>query len=114
MKIRRGDIILVNLEPTKGSEEGLTRPGVVIQNDIGNKYSPTTIIAPITSSYDRIYPMNVEIKASQSKLEKDSIILLNQIRTISIKDRIIKKLDKISKEKMSEVDEAIRISLGLD
>lgn len=114
MKVKRGDIVLVDLEPAKGSEQGKTRPAVVLQNDIGNKYSPTTIVAPLTSSYDEIYPVNVEIKTKRSELEKDSIVLLNQIVTVDIEERIIKKLGSLDKDKMKEVDKAIEVSLGLD
>ncbi len=111
--MKRGDIVLVDLDPTKGSEQGKTRPALVIQNDIGNKYSPTTIAAPLTSSYEKVYPVNVEIKAGESGVKKDSIVLLNQIVTLDIEIRIIKKLGRLSEDKMKEVDKAIEISLGL-
>ena len=89
--IERGDIIIVDLEPVKGSEQGGIRPSVIIQNDIGNKYSPTTIIAPITGKkFSKEFPTNVKLLKDDSGLEKDSVILLNQIKTID-KSRIIKK-----------------------
>lgn len=113
MEVKRGDIVLVDLDPTKGSEQGKTRPTLIIQNDIGNKYSPTTIVAPLTSSYQKIYPMNVEVKSDDTNLQKDSVILLNQIVTVDIEARIIKKLGTLSKSKMKEVDKAIEVSLGL-
>ncbi|MGM0511001.1 MAG: type II toxin-antitoxin system PemK/MazF family toxin [Thermoplasmatota archaeon] len=113
MEVKRGYIVLVDLDPTKGSEQGKTRPALVIQNDIGNKYSPTTIVAPLTSSYQKIYPMNVEVKSDDTNLQKDSVILLNQIVTVDIEARIIKKLGTLSKSKMKEVDKAIEVSLGL-
>lgn len=113
MEVKRGDIVLVDLDPTKGSEQGKTRPTLIIQNDIGNKYSPTTIVAPLTSSYQKIYPMNVEVKSDVTNLQKDSVILLNQIVTVDIEARIIKKLVTLSKSKMKEVDKAIEVSLGL-
>jgi len=114
MKILRGDIILVNLEPVTGSEQGRTRPAVVIQNNISNFYSPTTIIAPITSrAYDKEYPTNVFLSKQDSKLDKDSTILLNQIRTID-KKRIVKKLSFLNEFLMEKIDLAIRISLGLE
>lgn len=114
MKVRRGDIVLVDLDPVKGSEQGRTRPAVVIQNDVGNKHSPTTIVAPLTSSYRKVYPVNVEVESGENGLERDSIILLNQIVTVDIKSRVLKKLGKLSPEKMKKVDSAIEISLGLN
>lgn len=112
--IKRGDIFLANLEPIKGSEQGGIRPVLVIQNDIHNKYSPTTIIAPITSKiYSKNYPTNVFISKKDSKLLKDSTILLNQIRTID-KSRIKKRISNLNPYLMFQVDLAIKISLGLD
>ena len=113
MKVRRGDIVLVDLDPKKGSEQGKTRPALVIQNDTGNRYSPTTIVAPLTSSYEKVYPVNVEVRSEGTALEKDSVVLLNQIATVDIEARIIKRLGRLSDEKMKEVDEAIKLSLGL-
>lgn len=113
MEVKRGDIVLVDLDPTQGSEQGKTRPAVIIQNDVGNKHAPTTILAPVTSSYDKIYPVNVELKNDNTALKKDSVALLNQIRTISIKHRIIEVIGEVSEEKMKEIDRAIEISLGL-
>ncbi len=114
MKVRRGDIVLVDLDPVKGSEQGKTRPAVVIQNNVGNKHSPTTIVAPLTSSYRKVYPVNVEVESGENGLEKDSIILLNQIVTVDIESRILKKLGKLPTERMEKVDNAIEISLGLN
>lgn len=114
MQIKRGDIVLVNLDPVVGSEQGKTRPALIIQNDIGNEYSPTTIIAPITSKiFSKQFPTNVEIDSANSPLKGKSTILLNQIRTID-KSRIIKNYGNISNKKMKEVDEAVVNSLGLD
>jgi mRNA interferase MazF len=111
--IRRGDIFLVSLDPVRGSEQGKTRPCVVIQNDLGNQYSPVTIVACITSNLDRrAYPTNVFVAAKETGLDKDSLIILNQIRTVD-KCRLIKKLGAISEVKMLEVDAALKISLGL-
>lgn len=112
MDINRGDIVLVDLDPTQGSEQGKTRPAVIIQNDVGNEHAPTTILAPLTSSYDKIYPFNVELK-NNTPLEKDSVALLNQIRTVSIKHRIIDVIGQVPEEKMKEINKAIEISLGL-
>lgn len=111
IKIRRGDVVLVNLDPVIGSEQGKTRPALIIQNDIGNEYSPTTIVAPVTSKiFSKQYPTNVEI---DSPLKEKSTILLNQIRTID-KSRIIKNYGRISSKKIKEVNEAIMNSLGLE
>jgi len=113
IEIKRGDIVLVDLEPVKGSEQGKIRPALIIQNDIGNKYSPTTIIAPITSVVcSKEFPTNVQVSSKESKLDKDSTILLNQIRTID-KSRIVKKLSKINGIIMKKVEQAIIVSLDL-
>lgn len=114
VEIKRGDIALVNLEPIKGSEQGGIRPCLIIQNNQGNKYSPLTIIAPLTSKvFTKEFPTNVFILKEDSGLNKDSTILLNQIRTID-KSRITKKISTLSIEIMNKADLAIRISLALD
>ena len=114
MKVNRGDILLVNLNPTKGSEQGDIRPTLVIQNNFGNKFSPTTIVLPITSKkYTKEFSTNVEILREESKLKMDSTILANQIRTID-KKRIIRKISHLDEEVMSKVDLALRISLGME
>lgn len=112
MSPKRGDVYLVNLDPTIGSEIKKTRPGVIIQNDVGNQYSPVTIIAPVTSGDKAIYPVEVELKSPDGGLDNDSLILLNQIRTVDQK-RLIKKLGHTSPKVMSRVDQALMISLGL-
>jgi len=113
IKIKRGDIVLANLEPVIGSEQGSVRPVLIIQNDVSNQYSPTTIIAPITSKiYEKEYPTNVKITKQDSGLDKDSTILLNQIRTID-KSRIKKVIGNLDNLFMNQVDLAIKISLGL-
>lgn len=112
-RIRRGDVVLVNLEPVVGLEQGKTRPALVIQNDIGNEFSPTTIVAPITTKmYSKKFPTNVEIDSSNSPLKEKSTVLLNQIRTVD-KRRIIKNYGAISEKKIKEINEAIIDSLGL-
>ena len=114
MIIERGDIILIDLEPVKGSEQGKVRPCVVLQNNIANKYSPTTIVAAITSSIsDKKYPTEVKISSNESGLPKESTILLNQIRTISVKDRVIKKVGKLNNLKTEEINQALKVSLEL-
>lgn len=113
-EILRGDIFLINFEPVLGSEQGRTRPAVIIQNNISNQFSPLTIVAPITSRvYEKEYPTNVFLKKEDSGLDKDSTILLNQIRTID-KKRIIKKLGSLDKELIRKIDLAIKISLDLN
>lgn len=115
MTIRRGDIFLVNLEPVLGSEQGKTRPCLVVQNDTSNEYSPNTIIVPFTSSLpDKNYPTVVIAAPSESGLEKTSAILCSQLRTISTKDRILKKLGMLNPSTMRKVDEALKTSLALD
>lgn len=113
MKIKRGEIVLANLEPVVGSEQGRVRPVLVVQNDDSNEFSPTTIIAPITTKiYSKEFPTNVEIDQINSKLKNKSTILLNQIRTID-KSRIIKRISFLDKEIMNKIDLAIKISLDL-
>ena len=112
-EIKRGDIWLVNLDPTIGHEIKKSRPAVIIQNDIGNKYSPITIIAPVTSqNTEKVYPIEVLLLKRNSGLEKNSKILLNQIRSID-KRRLVKKLGRVDKETMVEINNSIKISLGL-
>lgn len=111
--IRRGDIYYANLNPVLGSEQGGQRPVLVIQNDIGNTYSPTTIIAAITSKIKRAkLPTHIEISAAHYRLDKDSVILLEQLRTID-KQRLREKIDHLDEAAMAKVDEAIEISVGL-
>lgn len=113
MSIKRGEIYYAELNPVVGSEQGGTRPVLVIQNDIGNQYSPTTIVAAITSQISKAkLPTHVEVKAKRSGLERDSVILTEQIRTID-KSRLKEKVAVLDAEVMLRVDEAIEISLGL-
>lgn len=113
MIVKRGDVYYANLSPVVGSEQGGHRPVLVIQNDVGNKYSPTVIVAAITSQISKAkLPTHVEVNAKQHNLEKDSVILLEQMRTID-KRRLKEKITHLSEEFMSDVDEAIRVSLGL-
>lgn len=114
MQIKRGDIFFAQLNPVVGSEQGGTRPVLIIQNDIGNQYSPTTIVAAITSQIMKAkLPTHVEVSAGQSGLERDSVILLEQIRTID-KSRLKHKVAVLEEEIMAKVDEALSISLGLE
>jgi mRNA interferase MazF len=111
--IKRGEIVLANLNPIKGSEQGGIRPALIIQNDISNKHSPVTIIAAITSKVtEKEYPTNVFISKNESGLDRDSTIMLNQIRTID-SSWIIKKIGVLDNFTMNKVDRAIRVSLAL-
>lgn len=110
--IRRGDIFTVDLEPVHGSEQGKVRPALVIQNDVGNQYSPTVIVAAITSGSHKQFDVNVLVKAPEGGLHNDSLILLNQIRTVD-KARLGRHWGRVSAQTLSQVDEAIKISLGL-
>jgi mRNA interferase MazF len=111
--IRRGDIFYANLNPVLGSEQGGQRPVLIIQNDVGNMYSPTTIVAAITSRIKRAkLPTHIELCASRFHLEKDSVILLEQLRTVD-KQRLMEKITQLDEETMLKVDQAIEISLGL-
>ncbi len=113
MNVRRGDVFYADLSPVVGSEQGGVRPVLVIQNDIGNKYSPTIIVAAITSQINKAkLPTHVEIKASEYGLAKDSVVLLEQIRTID-KKRLREKIGRFNDEMMNKVDECLKISLGL-
>lgn len=110
---KRGEIYLVNFDPTIGSEIKKTRPALILQNDVANQYSPITIVAAITSQFDsRLYPTEVFVKAKEGYLKVDSVVLLNQIRSID-KKRLIRMLGVVNQETMVKVDRAIRISLGL-
>jgi len=114
VKVNRGEIFLVNLEPVKGREQGGIRPFLIIQNDISNEYSPLTIGAAITSIIKSTkFITNIPIFKGKTGLDKDSIVLLNQIKTID-KSRIIKRIGSINKELMMEIDTALKISLDLD
>lgn len=111
--IRRGDIFYANLNPVLGSEQGGQRPVLIIQNDVGNMYSPTTIVAAITSRIKRAkLPTHIELDAANVSLEKDSVILLEQLRTID-KQRLMEKITHLDETIMAKVDQAIETSLGL-
>ncbi len=113
VQIQRGDVYYANLNPVVGSEQGGTRPVIILQNDIGNKYSPTTIVAAITSRIKKAkLPTHVELSAADHRLDKDSVILLEQIRTID-KRRLKEKITNLDADTMMKIDEALAISLGL-
>jgi len=110
---RRGEIYLVNFDPTIGSEIQKTRPALILQNNISNQYSPITIVAALTSQFDtELYPTEILINPPEGGLSYPSVVLLNQIRSIDRK-RLVKRLGIISDELMEQVNSAIQISLGL-
>ena len=111
-EIKRGDIFYADLSPVVGSEQGGVRPVLVLQNDIGNKYAPTVIVCAITSQLTKAkLPTHIELNAQAYNLPKDSVCLLEQIRTLD-KRRLQQKISYIGGQKMKEVDRAILISLG--
>jgi mRNA interferase MazF len=111
--VKRGDVYFADLSPVVGSEQGGVRPVLVIQNDIGNRFSPTVIIAAITAQIQKAkLPTHVEIDAKRYGFERDSVILLEQIRTID-KQRLTDKITHLDDEMMEKVDEALRVSIGL-
>ena len=110
---KRGEVFLVNFDPTIGSEIRKTRPALILQNNVANEYSPITIVAAITSKFDdKLYPTEVEISAGDGGLKQDSVVLLNQIRSIDCR-RLTKKLGKIEDSTLKKVDLSVKISLGL-
>ncbi len=113
MSIKRGDLFYVDLNPTKGSEQKGRRPVLILQNDIGNEVSPTTIVAPLTTkSFTKEYPTNVDLPKGAGGLKENSTVLLSQIRTID-KSRLENKIGRLPENLMRKVDEAMRVSLGL-
>jgi len=112
--IRRGDIYYADLRPVIGSEQGGVRPVLVIQNDIGNKHSPTVICAAITSKMNKAkLPTHVELNTRRCAMVRDSVILLEQLRTID-KQRLKEKICHIGGARVQEVDRALKVSLELD
>lgn len=110
---RRGEVYIVNFDPTVGAEIQKTRPALIIQNDIANRSSPITIIAAITSQYDEpLYPTEVLLDAAEGGMHKNSVVLLNQIRSVD-KQRLVRRLGTLRPETMRRVNRAIQLSLGL-
>ncbi len=113
MVIKRGDIYYADLSPVIGSEQGGVRPVLIVQNDVGNKYSPTVIAAAITSQINKAkLPTHIEIGAQDYGLAKDSVILLEQIRTID-KKRLREKIGHLDDDLMIKVNNALEVSFGL-
>lgn len=110
---KRGEVYLVNFDPTTGAEIKKTRPALILQNNISNQYSRIIIVAAITSQFrETLYPTEVLVQAPEGGLQANSVVLLNQIRSID-KQRLIKRLGNLESETLEKVDEAIQISLGL-
>ena len=113
MNIKRGDIYYADLSPVVGSEQGGVRPVLIVQNDIGNKYSPTVIAAAITSQqFKTKLPTHISVDAAVCGLSKDSVVLLEQIRTLD-KQRLKEKMGTIDSVAMNRVDKALSVSFGL-
>ena len=113
LAIKRGDVFFADLSPVVGSEQGGTRPVLIIQNDIGNRFSPTVIVAAITAQIQKAkLPTHVEITAAKHGFERDSVILLEQVRTID-KSRLTDKITHLDDALMKQVDEALQVSFGL-
>lgn len=111
-QVKRGEIYYADLSPVVGSEQGGIRPVLVIQNDVGNKYSPTVIVSAITSQLSKAkLPTHIDLSAEKYNLPKNSVALLEQIRTLD-KRRLKEKVTTLSADKMREVNKAILISLG--
>ena len=113
MQIHRGDIYYADLSPVVGSEQGGVRPVLIVQNDVGNRFSPTVIAAAITSRQDKAkLPTHISLNAAGSGLSKDSIVLLEQVRTLD-KHRLKEKMGSLDENSMGRVDQALSISFGL-
>ncbi len=111
--VKRGDVYFADLSPVVGSEQGGVRPVLIIQNDIGNRFSPTVIVAAITAQIQKAkLPTHVEINAKRYGFDRDSVILLEQIRTID-KQRLTDKITHLDEDMMNRVNDALFISLGL-
>ena len=113
-KIRRGDVFFAELDPVIGSEQGGIRPVLIIQNDVGNKHSPTVICAAITSKMNKAkLPTHIELRAGQYDIVKDSVILLDQLRTID-KQRLKDRVCHLDEPTMARVNQALKVSLELN
>ena len=110
---KRGEVFLVNFDPTVGTEIKKTRPALILQNDISNQYSPITIVAALTTQFDKnLYPTEVLVHQTEGGLKNDSVVLLNQIRSVDRK-RLIKRLGQLKMDTMKKVDLALQVSFGL-
>ena len=110
--VKRGELYYADLSPVIGSEQGGVRPVLVVQNDVGNKYSPTVIAAAVTSKIDKAkLPTHIELSAREYGLSKDFVVLLEQIRTLD-KTRLKERIGQVSADKMRKINEALLVSLG--
>lgn len=113
MRVKRGDIYYADLSPVIGSEQGGVRPVLIVQNDVGNKYSPTVIAAAITSQKDKAkLPTHIEVSGNSCGLAKDSIVLLEQIRTLD-KKRLKERMGMLDGNAMDQINQALSVSFGL-
>lgn len=113
MTVKRGDIYYADLSPVVGSEQGGVRPVLIVQNDVGNRFSPTVIAAAITSQKEKSkLPTHIELQSTGCGLSKDSVVLLEQIRTID-KKRLKEKMGRLDERSMNEINRALSISFGL-
>lgn len=113
MSIRRGEIYYADLSPVVGSEQGGVRPVLIVQNDVGNKFSPTVIAAAITSQRDKNnLPTHIEVDARNCGLTRDSVVLLEQVRTID-KRRLKERMGSLDTDDMGKVNQALSVSFGL-
>lgn len=113
MIVKKGDLFFADLSPVVGSEQGGVRPVLVVQNDVGNKYSPTIIVAAVTSQTSKAkLPTHVELAAAQGGLSKNSVVLLEQLRTID-KQRLKERIGALNEWQIPVVDEALGVSLGI-
>ena len=114
LMVKRGDIFYADLSPVVGSEQGGIRPVLVVQNDVGNKYSPTIIVAAITSQINKAkLPTHLELPGDEYPLSKNSVILAEQVRTID-KRRLKEKIGHLDDALMTKIDNALKISFGID
>ena len=114
MEIKRGEVFYADLSPVVGSEQGGTRPVLIVQNNTGNRYAPTVIAAAITSRQDKtVMPTHINIKGDSCGLAKDSVVLLEQIRTLD-KQRLKEKTGSLSEKDLEKVNHALNISFGLE
>ena len=114
MPVKRGDIYYADLSPVVGSEQGGVRPVLIVQNDVGNRYSPTVIAAAITSQREKTrLPTHIELHSEDCGLSRDSVVLLEQIRTID-KRRLKERMGRLDNGSMNQIDRALSISFGLD
>ena len=113
MPVKRGEIYYADLSPVVGSEQGGVRPVLIVQTDVGNRFSPTVIAAAITSRTGKTrLPTHIDLAARVYGLQRDSVVLLEQVRTLD-KERLLEKMGRVDEERMAEVDNALRVSFGL-